>query len=261
MKSASCAVLSVAGLILLAMLPVSAKAATITVCVANMNGTTRFVASPANCIPGVETAVQINQTGPAGAIGPQGPAGVAGPAGAVGPAGPAGPAGSVGPAGAEGPQGVAGPSGPTGPAGPIGPAGGQWLSSNAVLPASISTSSELVTVPSGIGTFTNDSVQSGALQIPQTCTASGFTVSVTGTTGTGTAAFYLTQAPGATLITGFTAGVLGCTVTANPNGVATCTAPGSATLTQGNFAGEVAVGFSDTSSFAGARVFMSFVCK
>ena len=121
-------VLPCSALGLLALLPVAAKAATLTACVANMNGTVRFVASPASCIPGVESAVQFNQTGPQGIQGVQGPAGPAGPAGQAGQngaQGPAGPPGPVGPAGQAGQNGAQGPQGPTGPVGPPGPVGQQ----------------------------------------------------------------------------------------------------------------------------------------
>jgi hypothetical protein len=62
--------------------------------VANQNGTVRFVASPSNCIPGLESSLQLNTTGP---IGPAGPAGAAGPAGPQGPQGPQGPDGTLTP--------------------------------------------------------------------------------------------------------------------------------------------------------------------
>ena len=80
---------------LLALLPAITSSSTppsttITACVANQNGTVRFVASAANCIPGLESSLQLNITGPAGPAGPTGPAGPKGPAGPTGPEGPAG---------------------------------------------------------------------------------------------------------------------------------------------------------------------------
>lgn len=51
-----------------------AEAATITACVANQNGTVRFVASPSSCIPGLENGATGSE-GATGATGATGPAG------------------------------------------------------------------------------------------------------------------------------------------------------------------------------------------
>lgn len=97
-------------------------------------GLVRIVAKQSDCLKNLETFVQWNETGPAGAAGPVGPAGPKGapgpsgpqgPAGGLGPQGAPGPAGAAGPAGPPGAAGVAGPSGPTGVTGPAGPAGPQ----------------------------------------------------------------------------------------------------------------------------------------
>lgn len=113
----------------------SASAATITSCVANQNGAVRFVNSPANCVPGLESAVQFNTAGPtgstgatgmqgpAGATGPQGPAGTNGLNGATGPAGATGANGATGAAGATGAVGATGANGATGTVGATGIAG------------------------------------------------------------------------------------------------------------------------------------------
>ncbi|HTZ06122.1 MAG TPA: hypothetical protein VMB53_10225 [Gaiellaceae bacterium] len=80
----------------------------------------------------LETQVQWNASGQAGAQGPPGPAGSPGAAGpkgdtgdtgatgATGPQGPAGPKGDKGDTGATGATGAAGPQGPAGPMGPPG---------------------------------------------------------------------------------------------------------------------------------------------
>lgn len=118
-----------AGLGVYAFLPVAAKAAIITACVANLNGTARIVPSPINCITGVETAIQFNQTGPTGpqgatgatgSTGPQGPMGAQGTTGATGPQGTAGAKGDAGAAGAQGATGATGSQGAAGPKGETG---------------------------------------------------------------------------------------------------------------------------------------------
>jgi hypothetical protein len=96
------------------------RGATITACVANMNGTVRFVASPFNCIPGIESSVQFNTggaagtTGATGATGPVGATGATGTAGVAGATGPRGVTGATGSAGADGTPGATGATGPTG---------------------------------------------------------------------------------------------------------------------------------------------------
>ena len=114
-----------------------AYGAVITACIANQNGTARFVGSPAQCISGLEVAVQFNTIGP---VGPAGPAGSAGATGPQGPSGPAGPKGDTGATGQTGPVGPSGPTGPTGPAGPQGPAG-----LSGPLPANLQDFSTLLT--------------------------------------------------------------------------------------------------------------------
>ena len=104
-----------------------AHAATITACVANMNGTVRFVASPANCIPGLESPVQFNSTGAAGATGATGPAGATGPIGATGSNGAPGATGATGAKGSTGATGTAGADGATGATGATGPTGATSL--------------------------------------------------------------------------------------------------------------------------------------
>lgn len=156
-----------------------ASGATITACVANQNGTVRFVASPASCIPGLESPVQVNTAGGSGATGPTGPAG---PAGATGVAGAVGP---VGPKGATGATGTAGVDGSTGATGATGPAGGNtiYLLANNTLP-NTSSAFELYMTSVGSGTATTLAPKSGRfVPLPRACTATSFTVTVIGATG------------------------------------------------------------------------------
>ena len=78
------------------MAPAPPSTTTITACVANLNGTVRFVAAPSSCIPGLESSVQFNTTGPPGPIGATGPTGPVGATGATGSAGPTGATGATG---------------------------------------------------------------------------------------------------------------------------------------------------------------------
>lgn len=63
------------------------------------------------------------ECGPIGPAGPQGETGPCGPEGEQGPVGPTGPPGPAGECGPEGPKGDTGETGPPGPEGPPGPAG------------------------------------------------------------------------------------------------------------------------------------------
>ena len=95
-------------------------------CYQNSTGALRAISPMDQCLPH-ETAIDWNQTGPAGEIGPQGPAGEAGATGATGPQGPSGESGIQGPPGPAGATGATGPTGPQGPSGATGaqgPAGG-----------------------------------------------------------------------------------------------------------------------------------------
>jgi hypothetical protein len=73
-------------------------------CYNDTNGSLRVVPPMDRCL-NHETAIDWNQTGPAGATGPQGPQG------------PIGPTGAQGATGSAGPQGLAGATGPQGPGG------------------------------------------------------------------------------------------------------------------------------------------------
>ena len=140
------------GLAISFLAPQRAAGATITACVSNQNGTVRFVASPSNCIPGVESIVQFNSTGAMGATGATGPAGPAGPAGA------------------------------TGATGATGAAGGTttYLLANNTMPTSVSstaTSYQMTSV--GVGEATTG--KSGLfIPLPNACTVTSFSATVYG---------------------------------------------------------------------------------
>lgn len=91
-------------------------------CYNDTTGALRAISPMDRCL-GHETAIDWNQTGPAGATGPQGPAGETGAQGPTGPTGATGPQGPAGPIGATGPQGPTGAQGLVGATGPQGPAG------------------------------------------------------------------------------------------------------------------------------------------
>jgi hypothetical protein len=194
-----------------------AAAATITACVANQNGTVRFVGSPASCIPGLESPVQFNTTGSAGATGP------------TGATGPAGATGADGLKGATGATGSAGLDGSTGATGATGPAGGDtiYLLANNTLPNS-SSAYEFYMTSVGSGTATTAQVKSGRfVPLPRACTVTSFTATVIGATGGATGNVYVGEgAPNSSSDAGFhdaTACVLpaangsnvSCTVTPN----------------------------------------------
>ena len=266
----------------------------ISACVNNVTGIPRLVSTSAQCLNFLEIFKQWNVTGPqgaqgpagpqglmglpgaqglqgpAGAQGPQGPAGAQGPKGNPGVAGPQGPAGAQGvqgPVGVQGPAGVAGPSGPNGPPGPAGPAGGQVWSSTALLPAMIDsyeTANGVVALPSGGSNFSQD-VAANSLLVPQSCTASGFSVTVfhAGTSAPATANFVLAIGSASSVNGNFLSGSsIVCTVTTTTDGnPASCTSANAQLLTPGQFISIAAINFSSTAVFQGARVATSFTCQ
>ncbi|MDP9226975.1 MAG: collagen-like protein [Actinomycetota bacterium] len=78
-------------------------------CYNNTTGALRAISPMDRCLSH-ETAIDWNQSGPAGATGSQGPAGETGAQGPAGPTGATGPQGPAGPAGADGAPGAAGVS-------------------------------------------------------------------------------------------------------------------------------------------------------
>jgi hypothetical protein len=146
---------------------------TIYACALDRIGTLRMVASPSQCVGGLETSVSWNvqgPVGPAGAAGPQGPLGLQGPLGMTGPIGPAGVSGSTG---ATGPQGVAGPagangaagpSGPQGSPGPIGPQGPAGPGGSGDIPANLDVLSNDLSTNNGVAYEGNDVYQYTASQ-------------------------------------------------------------------------------------------------
>jgi hypothetical protein len=220
-------------------------------------------------VPGIQ-----GPAGPAGATGPAGPAGPTGATGAIGPAGPAGPVGATGPAGPTGPTGATGPAGPVGPSGPTGPtgptgatgpAGGQIWSANFLLP-SLPAGPETILAPaSGVGIGQNQTGEwaaTVALSIPNSCTASGFTASEIGAANTSTAIVRLGQT--ATLATALQNQVyvaMGCNITANNGGLATCSDPGTSFFPAGTNVVAVFQNFYSGSDFSGAHVSVSWICQ
>jgi len=207
-------------------------------------------------------------TGAAGPAGPAGAQGATGPQGAAGAQGPAGPAGSQGPAGAQGPQGPEGPQGAMGnpgPAGQKGGPGGQIWSSSFAMPATITSgmsSGGIVAIPSGNGGVASQNVPAQVLQVPQSCTASGFTAIQFGAANKSTADVFLAEATPSFASTGFLNSTpLLCTITANSGGFSSCASAGTATLTAGEMIAVGAFSFSNLPDFQNARVTVSFICQ
>jgi hypothetical protein len=269
----------------------------ISACVNNVTGIPRLVSTSAQCLNILETFKQWNVTGPQGAQGPagpqglmglpgaqgpqglpgargaaglagaQGPQGLQGPAGLAGAQGPQGLQGPAGLAGAQGPAGVAGPSGPAGPQGLTGAPGGQVWSSTALLPATITAyeiANGVVALPSGGSNFSED-VGASSLRVPESCTASGFSVTVfhAGTSAPATANFVLAIGQTSSVNGGFLSGSsIECTVTTTTDGnPASCTSANAQVLTPGQFISIAAINFSSATEFQGARVATSFTCQ
>jgi hypothetical protein len=207
--------------------------------------------------------------GPMGATGAQGPIGLTGAtgaAGATGAQGPIGLTGPAGPAGATGAAGPMGPSGPTGPQGPVGATGGQVWSATGLLPASLTSlesTDGILAVPSGASNFTLD-VAASSLLVPQSCTASGFSVTVFHATGAPATGTFVVAVGTASQISGNSTGASGlsCVVTTNADGSpASCTSSAKQAFTAGQFVSIAALNFSSLPQFQGTRVAASFVCQ
>lgn len=278
-------------LVTLALLAVpDANATTITACVANQNGTVRFVGSPSSCIPGIESPVQFNTSGPSGstgatgAQGPQGPTGSMGPAGATGstgnagatgaagakgntgPTGATGPTGNTGAQGVTGPQGApggdgaTGPSGATGATGAAGGAGGTAWTAVTTFPSSIGYT---YYISSPIGKSVPYSVASTeALLVPSACVAGNFQVTLFGATGSGTIHVYLSNPTEAQVAVSQIPGNLSCTLNANASGPTSCSSPNTFAVPAGSYLMIGTGNFASTTytAFQGASLATSFTC-
>jgi hypothetical protein len=184
--------------------------------------------------------------------------------GQIGPAGPTGPAGPIGPQGNVGPAGPVGPTGDIGPTGATGAAGGQIWSASFRLPADIASfANQVVAVPSGASIPPSDgNFPTYVLPLPQTCTASNFSVTVFGATGTSQASFILTATKASTVATEvLDTTSLSCTVTANSGAPVSCTSAASQKLTAPIFLADVAFNFTSAADFDNATATVSFVCQ
>jgi hypothetical protein len=179
--------------------------------------------------------------------------------GTTGPTGPQGPPGEQGPAGSQGPQGNPGSTGAAGPA------GGQVWSSNSKLPASIQDPYELVAPPSGVGSAllqAGSNLEAVALPLPQSCTASNFSVTVLGASGTSQLGVFLGASDAASLpLSDINKLPLGCSATASNGAVVTCTSAASAALAAPtNLSIYISAG-EDPTAFQNATVLTSFICQ
>ncbi|MGC1463559.1 MAG: IPT/TIG domain-containing protein [Terracidiphilus sp.] len=183
----------------------------------------------------------------------------------LGGAGPPGPPGLPGTPGAPGAPGTPGTLGNTGPAGAQGPAGGQVWSSNTVLPATIDNPYELVASPSGVSSAmiqAGSSLSALVLPLPQSCTASNFSVTVLGAGGTSQLEVALGSSSADNLALGnINLLAISCLATAAGGGPVTCTSSNSFALTAPSYLSIFISAASDPTSFANARVLTSFVCK
>jgi hypothetical protein len=204
--------------------PAAAGATVIRGCYVPSFAYVRILTATQSCRQG-ETAIQWNQTGPAGpagipgatgTTGATGPAGAPGATGAVGPAGTPGATGATGTAGAPGTTGGIGPAGPTGgvgPTGATGPAG----------PAGAATAS-LIGIPCDVGNATAGAIQSAIDPLTRvvtlTCVPTTTYTLTVGVTGNGVG--NMTSAP-AGIACGPTAGTA-CSKDYNPGAVVVVTA-------------------------------------
>jgi hypothetical protein len=192
----------------------------------------------------------------------QGPTGATGATGSTGTTGLTGATGATGAAGATGPQGN---TGSPGLAGAPGTAGGQVWSSNFTLPSTITSgmsSSGIVAPPSGNGAVASQNVPAMVLPVPQSCTASNFTVVQFGAANNSTAQVVLAGGTDSSVSTGFLNSIaLECTLTANNGGISSCSSSATGSLSAGTLIAIAAYSFSTPSDFQSARLVVSFVCQ
>jgi Collagen triple helix repeat (20 copies)/IPT/TIG domain len=185
--------------------------------------------------------------------------------GAVGPPGQVGAPGTPGAQGSPGTPGTPGAAGPTGPQGQTGPAGGQVWSSNTVLPATIGNPYELVASPSGVSSAllqTGSNLETVALPLPQSCTASNFSVTVLGAGGTSELTVSLGISSADNLApSNINELLLSCPVTASNGAPVTCNVVGSVALTAPSYLSISIEAVSNPAALANARILTSFVCQ
>jgi hypothetical protein len=176
-----------------------------------------------------------------------------------------GPMGPPGPPGAPGAQGTPGTPGTQGATGAQGPAGGQVWSSNTVLPATIDNPYELFASPSGVSSAllqAGSNLETVALPLPQSCTASNFSVTVLGAGGTSQLTVALGSSSAGNLApSSIDTLELSCLVTAASGAVETCTSASTAALTAPSYLSIYITAGADPADFASARILTSFVCQ
>ncbi len=175
--------------------------------------------------------------------------------GAVGPQGPQGPPGMQGQQGQQGPPGMQGQQGNQGPQGV---AGGQVWSGNGFLPSSFDTYASFAPL-SGKGTYEpNYTLVQNDLLVPQTCTASQYSVTIYGAQGTSTilSGIAYSNTPEADWYD-----ALVCTVTANNGAPVSCTSPSTITFPKGLKIANTILGASNPSDFNNVTIMTSFVCQ
>jgi hypothetical protein len=177
----------------------------------------------------------------------------------------AGPQGPPGPIGQNGTPGTPGTPGEQGQPGQQGPAGGQVWSSNTVLPATIDNPYELLASPSGVSSallVAGANLATVALPLPQSCTASNFSVTVLGASGTSELTVALGTSTAANLsLSNINALPLSCTATAAGGVPVTCTSASSAALSAPSYLSILITAASNPTAFANARILTSFVCQ
>ena len=176
----------------------------------------------------------------------------------VGAAGPPGPPGVPGAPGPPGPPGQQGQQGQQGNQGPQGIAGGQVWSANNFLPSSFDTYASFAPL-SGKGTYEpNYTLVQNDLLVPQTCTASQYSVTIYGAQGTSTilSGIAYSNTPEAGWDDIFV-----CQVTAANGAPVSCTSPSTATFTKGLKIANTVLGASNPSDFNNVTIMTSFVCQ
>ena len=129
-----------------------------------------------------------------------------------------------------------------------------WSSNNL-----LGATTQLVGVANGVGVGGN-SFRDPALPLPQSCTASNFTVSVYGATGTSTMSVYLAAATPTQLFGNVASGALSCVVTASVGNVVSCTSAVTYALQTPKYL-TLVFQPANTTDFNNARAYTSFTCQ
>jgi hypothetical protein len=123
---------------------------------------------------------------------------------------------------------------------------------------------EYVAAPTGLSSAalqSGSSVAGESLPLPQSCTASNFSVTVFGASGTSQMTVALTTTSAASAQLGNIDAIqLSCTATANNGSPVTCTSSATAALTAPTYV-NIFISASDPAAFASNTIQTSFICQ